>query len=47
MKKKTIIISIVCSVVAILALATIVFSAVFRVEHKKVVWVGDNNNGRC
>lgn len=41
MKKKVIIISIVCSLVAILALTAIIFSAVFRVKHYKVGWVGD------
>ena len=41
MKKKVVIISIVCSIVAILALTAIVIGAVFRVNKFNVEWVGD------
>lgn len=41
MKKKVIIISVVCALIALIALVAIIFSAVFRVKYTKVEWVGD------
>lgn len=41
MKKRVIIISIICGIIALIALAAIIFSAVFRVKHVTVDWVGE------